>query len=142
MLSMLLTIVPNWEQMVAYVLTIVLFTAVAWCSYLVIRMLRRRRAGFRWWVALAIASLFGAILGIWCGLEFEYRPSQTVRVLGFPMPIAVFHLEGGGADEQWIDFVSPFPVVNAIGNAFFILFLSAIPVGLAFLLSNRSPSEN
>lgn len=48
--------------------------------------------------ALLVAGIAAAV---WCTFYVEYQPSPTLRISGFPVPVAVFELRNG----QWTDYV-------------------------------------
>jgi hypothetical protein len=105
---------------------------LAWANLAVVQMFTRRQAKARWWIGLAVAG--GAGLGIWSGFFLEYQILPTLRVIGFPVPAAFFHLEGPPGQEQWIDFVTPDPLLVAGSNILILGMLAACPVWLAFWL--------
>jgi len=84
-------------------IAIALIVFTAWLLQFAFRLLRRRSAAVRWWVAFALLVVFGMGMGIWKGIYCEYRLSRHVRIVGFPLPVAVFVWEG----DRWTDFVSP-----------------------------------
>jgi hypothetical protein len=98
----------------------------------IVRLFRLRQAGPGWWTALAVAWLFGAALGTWGGFFFEYWASPRLRVVGAPVPAAVWHLEGRPGDEQWVDFVTPAPLLFAGSNVPILALLAGWPIGLVF----------
>ena len=100
----------------------------------IVRLLRRRRGGRGWWCALAVAWLAGAGLGVWSGFFFEYRPNPELRVFGAPVPGAFLHWEGPPGEEQWVDFITPAPLLFAGSNIAIVALLAGLPVGLVFLL--------
>src|SRR4051794_36401483 len=97
--------------------------AIALLAYLnavIVRLFRGRDAGSGWWVVLWLTRLAGAVLGCWGGFFFEYQPSPKLRVLGAPVPVVVLHWEGRPGEEQWIDFVTPMPLLFAGSNVFIL----------------------
>ena len=56
---------------------------------------RRLRLAFGGLVAVGCAA------AVWCTFFLQYQPSPTLRVAGFPFPVAVFQLRNG----QWSDYV-------------------------------------
>jgi hypothetical protein len=100
----------------------------------VVRLYRRRRAGRGWWCALAVAWLTGARLGTWGGFFFEYRPTRELRVFGAPVPGVFLHWEVPPSEEQWVDFITPTPLLFAGSNIAILALLAGLPVGLVFLL--------
>jgi hypothetical protein len=110
----------------------VLVGLLALANVATVRLLRRQQAGAGWWVGLGIAWLAGAALGIWSGFFFEYQPSPRLRVFGAPVPAAFFHWEGPPGEEQWIDFITPEPLLFAGSNVPILALLVASPLGLVF----------
>lgn len=103
----------------------------------IVRLFRRRRAGPGWWIGLTVAWAVGAGLGFVGGFFFEYRPLPEFRVAGAPIPAAFFHWEGPPGHEQWVDFITPAPLLFAGSNVVILGLLAACPVGLAFRLGRR-----
>ena len=94
----------------------------------IVSRFRRRRAGRGWWCLLAVAWLAGAGLGVWGGFFFEYRPTPVLRVFGAPVPGAFLHWEGPPGEEQWVDFITPAPLLFAGSNIVILGLLAGIPV--------------
>jgi hypothetical protein len=113
----------------------VLIALLMWADIAIVRLLRRRCAGLRWWVALSVAWLAGAGLGVWGGFFFEYRPLPELRVIGAPVPVAFFRKEGPPGQEQWVDFITPAPLLFAASNIPILALLIACPIGLIFSLT-------
>jgi hypothetical protein len=113
-------------------LILVLIAILALANVATVRLLQRRQASAGWWAALSITWLAGAALGVWGGFFFEYQPSPQLRVFGAPVPAGVFHWEGPPGEEQWIDFVTPAPLLFAGSNVPIMALLAACPVGLVF----------
>jgi hypothetical protein len=79
-----------------YVLTLALAGIVlAGISYMPAETNATVRRGF--FILFAI----GCVTAVWCTFFLEYQPRPTLRIRGFPLPVAVFELQNG----QWIDFV-------------------------------------
>jgi hypothetical protein len=114
----------------------VLGVGLALANAFIVRMLRQRGAGTRWWAALSSAWLAGAALGVWSGF-FEYQPSPRLRVVGAPVPAAFFHWEGPPGEEQWVGFITQAPVLFAVSNVAILALLAGGPVGLAFWVVSR-----
>ncbi len=72
-------------------------------------------------------------------LYFEHQLLPELRVAGAPMPCAFFHWEGPPGEEQWVDFITPDPMLFAGSNIFILALLSACPVGLVFWLRRKVP---
>ena len=77
-------------------LAIIFLGLSSWTLVALPRRLRRERAGAAWWTALAFLSACGLALGAWCAFKCEYRVGSQFRFGSFPIPVVVFHLEGGG----------------------------------------------
>jgi hypothetical protein len=117
-----------------------LLALLAYGNVVIVRSLRRRRAGTSWWAALIIAWAVGAAMGGYGGFFFEYRPLPDLRVFGAPIPAAFFHREGPPGQEAWIDFVTPVPILFAGSNVGILGLLAAFPIGMMSWLVNRRPS--
>src|SRR5438105_5969094 len=113
-------------------LFVVIVWLLAWANLATVQMLARRHAKARWWISLALAWAIGAAIGVWSGFFFEYQACPTLRVFGFPVPAGFFHWEGPPGQEQWIDYITPAPMLFAGSNIFIAGTLAACPVGLAF----------
>jgi len=58
----------------------------------------------------------GLGVGVYCTTSIEYMYDPKLLVMGFPMPIVMFELEGA----RWVDFVNLLgPFVFAINGIFF-----------------------
>jgi hypothetical protein len=108
---------------------------LVWANITIVQMFTRRQTKARWWIGLAVAWAVGAGIGVWSGFFFEYQILPTLRVAGFPVPAAFFHYEGPPGQEQWIDFITPAPILFAGSNILIVGMLAACPVGLAFWLT-------
>jgi hypothetical protein len=102
-----------------------LMALLAWADLSVVRMLRHRHAGPVWWTILTLAWLVGAMLGVLGGFFFEYQPSPRLRVFGAPVPAAFFHWEGPPGGDQWVDYITPTPIVFAGSNVVILALLAA-----------------
>jgi hypothetical protein len=119
---------------------LLIFSMVALLTYAnvdTVRSFIARRARPPWWEALAAAWAVGAVVGVWSGVFFEYRPVPNLRVFGAPIPAAFFHWEGPPGEEQWVDFITPAPLLFAGSNVVILALLAASPVGLAFRFRRR-----
>lgn len=108
------------------------------------RSLRKGQKPFVWWLAFHTACIIGLGIGIWFGFSFSYQPSPRVIVYSFPVPGAFHVLEtSANGSARWTDFITPAPLLSAIGNAFFFLGLAAAPIWLASVLVGRGgrPSQ-
>jgi hypothetical protein len=120
---------------VLFVLGVV--SLLAYLNLLIIRSFRRRSVGPGWWTMLIIAWAAGSALGFVGGFFFEYQPSPHLRVAGAPVPGAFFRWEGPPGEEQWVDYITPAPLLCAGSNVAIIGLLAACPIGLAFWLQRR-----
>lgn len=92
---------------------------LAWSTIRIIQVFRRRKVAFSClglWTAIAI----GCALNL-AGLSYHWSPE--LRVVGFPVPWAAEHLEGG----EWVCFVMPAPRLNAILDIVMMTLLLLIP---------------
>ncbi len=110
----------------------VLVGLLALANVVTVRLFRRREAGVGWWIALSLAWLAGAALGVWGGFFLEYQPSPRLRVFGAPVPAAFFHWEGPPGEEQWVDFITPVLLLFAGSNVPIMALLVACLIGLVF----------
>jgi len=110
-------------------LLITVLCLLGWLAILAAKSLWARQVGRWWWSSLAVSLVLGIALGIWLGGFFEYRPPAKLRVLGFPVPVAAFALEvGSDGQEQWTDFVPPFPELVVAANVLLTAIMSVYPV--------------
>src|SRR5690349_8162976 len=96
-----------------FLLILCVVALLAFGNAMAVRSFLARRAGAPWWVAMAAAWAAGGALGVWSGFFFEYRPVPKLRVAGAPIPAAFFHWEGPPGQEQWVDFITPAPLLFA-----------------------------
>ena len=91
------------------------------------------------WLMLFTATLIiGGVVGYWFGFKFEYRWRDSFRIIGCPLPVAVFHLEEG----EWYDFVPPCPLLNALLDLVFIALLSLAPFHVVFRFCCRKRRDS
>jgi len=64
----------------------------------------------------------GFVMAYWCIFKVEYQWSATLKVVGAPIPVALFQLENG----HWVDFV---------GGPGFLLDLVIVPAVFALPVS-------
>jgi hypothetical protein len=121
-------------------LIIAVVAVLALANVALVRLLRRRAPGRGWWWAMAVAWSAGAGLGVWGGFFFEYQPSPDLRVFGAPIPAAFLHWEGPPGKEQWVDFITPVPLLFAGSNIAILALLAALPVGFVFVLWRPMPT--
>jgi hypothetical protein len=112
----------------------VVIAMLAYANRAIVRQFLGRRAGTGWWLILILAWVVGASVGVWSTFSFEYYLSPKTRVLGAPMPIGFFHLEGPPGEEQWADYISMNMLLVAGANVIAVALLAPCPVGLAFWL--------
>jgi hypothetical protein len=110
--------------MMAFILAVVLLALSAWGVLATVRRLRQTNARGAWWLTFALLMALGAVAGAWFAFRFEYQVSPDVRFVGFPVPLAFFHLEDG----HWVDFIIP-PYV-----AYPALFTDIVSFGAALLM--------
>lgn len=110
-----------------YLMVIVLLGLAAWSVIAVFRYLRLHDFNAKWWLAFALLAALGMGVGIWAGTRLEYQPTQRKRVLGFPLPLAVFVREG----ENWTDFVPPTAVQYGAVVANVLTAVAALLIPLA-----------
>lgn len=121
-----------------FLLIFVFIGLLGWANLVAVRLLRSCVAGPGWWASLVLLWIGGAAVGYWGGFFFEYQPSPRLRVLGAPIPAAFLHLEGPPGDEQWIDFITPAPLLFAGSNVIIVALLLACPLLPAFWLRHRA----
>jgi hypothetical protein len=116
----------------------VVIAVLAYANRVIVRQLLRRQAGRGWWLVLFGAWVVGAAVGVWSTFSFEYRLSPNTRVLGAPMPMAAFHLEGPPGEEQWADYVNALLPLVICENGVTLALLASFPVSLTFWLWSRN----
>ncbi|HEY3860942.1 MAG TPA: hypothetical protein VGO59_03565 [Verrucomicrobiae bacterium] len=81
------------------------------------------------WRHFAIAAAIGLFLAIWLGFFVKYGGSDKLRVQGFPIPVAFFHLDG----TIWTRTTPPAPLPFLAAAANFLTGLAAplIPYKIA-----------
>ena len=124
-----------------FLLILPLVALLAFANVISVRSFLAWRAGPPWWGALAVAWVVGTAVGVWSGFYFEYRPSPELRVFGAPIPTGCLHWEGPPGQEQWVDFITPAPLVFAGSNVVILALLAACTVGLVFWLRRRGLAE-
>ena len=99
------------------------------------RVLFRQR---RVQLVIFIATLIvGAAVGWWLGFTFTYHANKELQILGCPLPLVAFHLEGG----NWIDYVMPIPLLNAVLNLIILILLSVAPLNILFRFPREQPES-
>ncbi len=124
--------------MLAFVLALVLLALSFWGVVATVRRFRQTGAGRGWWSAFSVFGMLGVVVGAWFAFRFEYQVSPAFRFVGFPVPVAFFHLEDG----QWVDFIIPpyasYPALAADAVGFGVIFL--VPLLIArHLVGRRQP---
>ena len=118
-------------------LILIIIALLGWANVAIIRRFRSQVAGWGWWTSLLLLWTAGATIGVWGGFFFEYLACPTLRVCGAPVPVGFFHLEGPPGQQQWIDFITPAPLLFALSNVVLMTLLLACPVWLAFVYRHR-----
>jgi len=107
-------------------------TGSSWALVSLVRRLRRKCAGTRWWIAFVILVVIGLSVGFWCAFHCEYPLGAHYRIGSFPLPVVFFHLEDG----KWVDF--PVPEFQAWSATFTnIITITALATVPLWLLSWR-----
>jgi hypothetical protein len=106
---------------------LIVFAVLFVIDVLTIRAMAVRRAGVVWWVALAILLVAGGVGGVWAAMH-EWQPTERLRVIGFPLAVGVWKLEG----DQWIDYVSPLGPLVPLFNVVAFLIASVLPLSVAY----------
>jgi hypothetical protein len=99
--------------------TVILLLAGA--NLATVRSLYRNRRGRVWWGSLILLLIAGAGAGIYCTFFLEYQPTETLKIIGFPLALGVFRLEEG----EWIDYVSR-AMLLAIAYDVLVVMLAAV----------------
>jgi hypothetical protein len=115
----------------------VVIAVLAFANRAIVRQFLGRQAGTGWWFALIGAWFVGAAVGVWSSFFFEYPLSPKTRILGAPVPMGAFHLEGPPGKEQWADYINPNAHLALSSNVILIALLAPFPVSLAFWLGTR-----
>jgi hypothetical protein len=84
------------------------------------------------WRHLGLAAAAGLLLAVWFAFFFRYHGSDQLRVQGFPIPAAFFHLDG----KTWrlTPPQPPLPVLGAAANFLTGLAAPLIPFKIAEFL--------
>jgi hypothetical protein len=87
------------------VIVLVVLVLLGWLSVSMVRSLRARRVGWPWWAAFFGCLVIGFVSGVWFGWCFKYQSEPTLRVIGFPLPSAIFvqKIDADGV-ERWEDY--------------------------------------
>ena len=86
------------------IVVLVVLALLGWLAVSMVGSLRARRVGGAWWAAFFGCLAVGVVAGGWCGFCFRYQPEPTLRVIGFPLPSAIFvpKIDPDGV-ERWED---------------------------------------
>jgi hypothetical protein len=99
---------------------------------------RERGVAGGWWLILGSTALVAGVVGAWFGFNFSYQPSSRVVVYSFPVPGAFHVLETyDDGTQQWVDFVTPAPLLVAVANACLLLSIPVAWVWLAHSVASR-----
>jgi hypothetical protein len=121
--------------MILVYITIVL---LLWANVAAVVSFRRRRASGRWWTAMWFAWILGGAIGVYGGFFFEYQPTETLRVFGAPVPAVFLHLEGPPDNQQWVDYITPAPLLFAGSNIIILAMAAGCLVATGFVLCSRA----
>ena len=106
--------------------------ALGWAAFSAHASLQRRGASRRWFVAYFALMLTGGCLGVYFGFFFDYLAAPTVRVYSFPVPAAFHVLESyDDGTQQWVDFITPTPILFAGSNVIIFACALVLPLWLA-----------
>lgn len=123
-----------------YFTVTIVFATSAWVVISVFKHLRSHHFSTKWWLVFTLLVLVGIAVGAWAGTQWQYQPNMKTRVLGFPVPLAVFVLEG----ENWIDFVPPaFIQYGAVAaNVLAAIACVLVPLTVAARMTERHNGRN
>lgn len=108
-----------------FVLTLILVALLS-PVLVAVRSMHIKGARAIWWIVWWLLALTGFGLGVYCTIGIEYMADPKLRVVGFPMPIVMFELEGA----RWVDFPNDFgPIVFAI-NVLLFDFVLLLPLSI------------
>jgi hypothetical protein len=122
----------------AIIIAIALLAGGVWQTYATFRRLRRSHATVSWWLAFGALIITGIALGVWFAFFFEYQPTATLRVLGFPLPLVIFAWE----EDHWTDFVPRSEIMTYSVCAANVLATIAMVLLPAFLFSSVAHRKN
>ena len=96
---------------------------------------RRQLAQWRaqkYWRRPAAAAAAGLLLAVWLAFFLQYGNGARLRVRGFPVPVAFFHLDG----KTWTRTAppAPLPALGAAANFLTGLAAPLIPLKIAEFL--------
>jgi|GEM_PF-3471133 len=114
-----------------FLLFVAFVAFLGWAVYRTAKSLYTQGAGVQWWFWFGATLLAGAGFGFWCAFFTEYQPNENTRLYSAPIPAAIVKIEDG----HWIDYISPVTPFIAVLNWLTVLFGSAMPVSIAYILS-------
>jgi hypothetical protein len=82
------------------------------------------------WRHPAVAAAAGLLLAAWFAFLLEYSSGAKLRVRGFPIPVAFFHLDG----ETWTRTTPPLAALGAAADVLTGLVSPCIPYKIAEFL--------
>src|SRR5271157_1900744 len=87
------------------IIIIVALVLLCWLAVCEVRSLQARGVGWPWWAAFFACLVIGFVSGVWFSYCFTYQPEPTLRVMGFPLPSAIFvqKMDADGV-EWWKDY--------------------------------------
>ncbi len=114
---------------------ILIFPIIAFDFWLALTTGRRQWAQWREqknWRHLAMAVVAGLGLGVWLAFFLKYNSGGSLKVQGFPIPVAFYHLD----KDIWTQTIpdAPIPVLGAIANFLTGLAAPIIPFKIAEFL--------
>ena len=122
---------PNNRQMAILIISLAIGT-LGWAAFAAYMSLQKRGATRSWFVAFFSLLIAGAGIGVYFGFFFSYLAAPTVRIYSFPVPAAFHVLESyGNGTQQWVDFVTPSPILFAGSNVLIFAFAMVLPLWLA-----------
>ncbi len=111
------------------IIIVVVFGLLGWLCVAMVRSLWVRRVGWPWWAAFFLCLVVGFKSCAWFAYSFKYQPEPTLRVMGFPLPSAIFvqKIDADGV-ERWEDYPNG---PDAILDVLLFCFVSVSVVWLA-----------
>jgi hypothetical protein len=108
---------------------IIVLGLLGWIAVSMVRSLQARSVSWPWRAAFFGCLVIGFVSGVWFGFCFRYQPEPTLRVMGFPLPSALFvqKTDANGV-EQWVDYPNG---PDAILDVLLFSFVSVSVVWLA-----------
>ncbi len=126
----------------APLLALVEFVVSVTVVVLVLQSLYARKLSAAGWMYATIIAVFGVILGVCLGFYFSYNPAPEVTLYSFPIPAGWKVLETyKDGSEQWVDFITPVPLMVAAANTCLIFSISIVVVWLSHWLVTRKSND-